>query len=51
MPKKDHVMSIAMTKELHDELLQLRCRPEYRNMSIGALIRMLIEKGLKEQEK
>ncbi len=51
MNKKEYRMSIAMTDEMHEALLALRCRPEYRDMSIGALIRMLIEKGLEEQEK
>lgn len=44
-------MTISMDRQMYDMLLQLRCRPEYRHMSIGALIRMLIEKGLEEQEK
>ena len=42
-----------MTKEMHDKLLEVRAKPECRHMSTGAVIRMLIEKGLEEngQEK
>ena len=39
-----------MTEEMHDKLLEVRAKPEYRQMSIGAVIRMLIEKGLEESE-
>ena len=50
MSKKEYRMSIAMTDEMHEMLLAVRAKPEYRNMSIGELIRMMIEKGLEEAE-
>lgn len=43
-------MSIAMTEDMHEKLLAIRSKPEYRSKSIGALIRMLIEKGMEESD-
>lgn len=50
MATDKHRMSISMDEQMHEALLELRCRPEYRNMSIGALIRIMIERGLEEQK-
>lgn len=50
MNKKEYRMSIAMTEDMHEKLLALRSKPEYRSKSIGALIRMLIEKGMEESD-
>lgn len=51
MQVNEYRLTIAMSREMHEALLELRCKPEYRSMSIGALIRMLVEKGLEEAEK
>ena len=51
MATDKHRMSISMDEQMHEALLELRCRPEYRNMSIGALIRMMIERGLEEEDR
>lgn len=51
MNNEKHRLSIQMTKEMHEAVLAVRAEPEHRSESIGAVIRMLIEKGLEEVEK